>query len=152
MSRHMNAKKLGNWLETLKLSRRDFILAPLATGALALTPRFAGAQAGLPYRIGLLLSSSGTGVNYMSHAIRGLPLLAKEINDRGGLLGRHPIHLVYRDDATRPETGAREAAGLILNDRVNAIFGTYSSGVALAVQEVIHEHKTLHFVATANSS
>jgi len=152
MAQHMSPPRFECWLAELKLSRRDFVLAPLATGALALAPRFVRAQAGAPYRIGLLLSSSGTGANYMSHAIRGLPLLAREINDRGGLLGRHPIHLVYRDDATRPEVGAREAASLILNDRVNAIFGTYSSGVALAVQEVIHEHQTLHFVATANSS
>lgn len=152
MSQHMTGRQFERWLETLKVSRRDFVLAPLATGALALTPRFVQAQAGVPYRIGLLLSSSGTGASYMSHTIRGLPLLAKEINDRGGLLGKHPIHLIYRDDATRPEVGAREAAALIVNDRVNAIFGTYSSGVALAVQEVVHEHKTLHFVATANSS
>jgi branched-chain amino acid transport system substrate-binding protein len=133
-------------------SRRDFILAPLATGALALLPRFSRAQPGLPYKIGLLLSATGTGASYMSHAIRGLPLLAKEINERGGLLGKHPIQLILRDDATRPEIGAREAAALIVNDKVNAIFGTYSSGVALAVQQVVHEHKTLHFVATANSS
>jgi branched-chain amino acid transport system substrate-binding protein len=148
----MNPEKYARWLETLELSRRDFILAPLASGALALTPRFARAQAGVPYRVGLLLSSSGTGATYMSHAIRGLPLAAREINERGGLLGRHPIHLIYRDDATRPEVGAREAASLIVNDKVSLILGTYSSGVALAVQEVIHEHKTLHFAATSNSS
>jgi len=152
MSQHMSPRKLERWLETLQLSRRDFILTPVATGALALTPRFVRAQAGLPYRIGLLLSSSGPGANYMSHAIRGLPLLAREINERGGLFGKHPIQLVFRDDATRPEVGAREAATLIVNDKVNAIFGTYSSGVALAVQEVVHQHKTLHFAATSNSS
>jgi branched-chain amino acid transport system substrate-binding protein len=130
-------------------SRRDFLLA---SSALALAPSFVRAQAGLPYKIGVLLSATGTGASYMSHAIRGLPLFAKEINERGGLLGRHPIQLVFRDDATRPEIGAREAAALIVNDKVNAIFGTYSSAVALAVQEVIHEHKTLHFAATSNSS
>lgn len=152
MSQHMSPAKFERWLDALKVSRRDFILAPLATGALALMPRLARAQAGLPYRIGLLLSGTGTGANYMSHAFRGLPLLAKEINDRGGLLGKHPIHLVYRDDGTRPEVGAREAAELIVDEKVKAVFGTYSSGVALAVQEVVHQHQTLHFVATANSS
>ncbi len=152
MSRHMSVQKYHGWLETLKVSRRDFVLTPLASGALALVPRPVRAQAGVPYRIGLLLSSTGTGATYMSHAIRGLPLLAKEINDRGGLLGRHPVQLIVRDDETRPEVGARAAASLIANDRVSAIFGTYSSGVALAVQEVIHEHRTLHFAATSNSS
>ena len=34
---------------------------------------------------------------------------------------------------------------------VDAIFGTYSSAVALAIQEIIHEHKVLHFAATSNS-
>jgi branched-chain amino acid transport system substrate-binding protein len=148
----MSPGKFEHWLETLKVSRRDFVLTPFASGALALTPRMVQARAGLPFKVGLLLSSSGTGANYMSHAIRGLPLLAKEINDRGGLLGRHPIHLVFRDDATRPEIGAREAASLIVNEKASAIFGTYSSGVALAVQEVIHAHKTLHLAATSNSS
>jgi len=152
MSQHMSSGRYRRWLETLRVSRRDFILAPLASGALALVPRLVRAQAGLPYKIGVLLSSSGPGANYMSHAIRGLPLLAKEINERGGLLGKHPIHLVFRDDATRPEIGAREAASLIVDEKVNAIFGTYSSAVALAVQEVVHMHRTLHFAATSNSS
>lgn len=152
MSGHMNSRAFERWQETLKVSRRDFVLAPLATGALSLAPRYARAQSGLPFRLGLLLSSTGTGVNYMSHAIRGLPLLAREINQRGGLLGRHPIQLFMRDDATRPEVGARQAAALIEEERVHAILGPYSSAVALAVQEVVHRNKVLHLVATANSS
>jgi branched-chain amino acid transport system substrate-binding protein len=60
--------------------------------------------------------------------------------------------MVYRDTETKPDVGAREAKSLILNDKVDAIFGTYSSAVALAVQEIIHEHKVLHFAATSNSS
>ena len=70
----------------------------------------------------------------------------------GGLLGKHPIEIIYRDDQTKPDVGARETRQLILNEKVNAVFGTYSSAVALAVQEIIHEHKTLHFAATSNSS
>jgi len=44
-----------NWqalIEHLKLSRRDFVFSGLAAGALTLTPRFALAQAGAPYKIG----------------------------------------------------------------------------------------------------
>ena len=88
----------------------------------------------------------------MEECIRGMPVLAAEINKKGGLLGKHPIEIVYRDDQTKPDVGAREARQLILNEKVNAIFGVYSSAVALAVQEIIHEHKTLHFAATSNSS
>jgi branched-chain amino acid transport system substrate-binding protein len=134
----------------MKVSRRDFVLAPLATGALSLIPRLAPGQT--PYRIGVLTPFTGPGHTYMSHTIRGLPLLAKELNQRGGLLGRHPIQLVFRDDETEPEAGARAAATLIVEDRAHALLGTYSSAVALAVQEVIHQHQTLHFAATSNSS
>jgi len=62
------------------------------------------------------------------------------------------VEMIYRDDETKPDVGAREAKSLILNDKVDGIFGTYSSAVALAIQEIIHEHKVLHFSATSNSS
>ncbi len=88
----------------------------------------------------------------MAECIRGMPVLAAEINKAGGLLGKHPIEIIYRDDQTKPDVGAREARQLILNEKVNAIFGVYSSAVALAVQEIVHEHKVLHFAATSNSS
>ena len=141
------------WLSRYaKMDRRDFMIGSLAAGAMTLKPRHVSAQAGAPYRIGLLLPSTGAGANWMEECIRGMPVLAAEINKKGGLLGKHPIEIVYRDDQTKPDVGAREARQLILNEKVNAIFGVYSSAVALAVQEIIHEHKTLHFAATSNSS
>ena len=144
-----------NWealSEQLKFSRRDFVFSTLAAGALTLTPRLVSAQAAQPYKIGVLLPSTGTGANYMAHCIKGLPVAVAELNKRGGLLGKHPVQIVYRDDETKPEVGAREAKSLILNDKVDCMFATYSSAVALAVQEIIHEHKVLHFAATSNSS
>lgn len=141
------------WLSRYKaMDRREFVIASLAAGAMTLAPRHVSAQAGTPYRIGLLLPSTGAGANWMAEAIRGLPVLAAEINKTGGLLGKHPIEIIYRDTQTKPDVGAREARQLILNEKVNAIFGVYSSAVALAVQEIIHEHKILHFAATSNSS
>ena len=139
-------------IDQLKLSRRDFVFSGLAAGALTLAPRFASAQAGATYKLGVLLPSTGVGANYMAHCIKGLPLAVAALNKRGGLLGKHQVQIVYRDTETKPDVGSREAKSLILNDKVNAIFGTYSSAVALAVQEIIHEHKVLHFAATSNSS
>ncbi|MBE0600064.1 MAG: ABC transporter substrate-binding protein [Burkholderiaceae bacterium] len=145
-------RKWGKLIDDLQFSRRDFIFSVGAAGALTLAPRFASAQAGRPYKIGVLLPSTGTGANYMAHAIKGLPVAIAELNKRGGLLGKHQIEMIYRDTETKPDVGAREAKSLILNDKVDAIFGTYSSAVALAIQEIIHEHKVLHFAATSNSS
>ena len=61
-------------IDQLKFSRRDFVFSSLAAGALTLTPRFAAAQAGATYKIGVLLPSTGTGANYMAHCIKGLPV------------------------------------------------------------------------------
>ena len=48
------------------------------------------AQAAKPYPIGVLLPSTGSGANYSERPIKGLPLIAAEINKEDGLLGKHP--------------------------------------------------------------
>jgi branched-chain amino acid transport system substrate-binding protein len=135
-----------------KVNRREFIMTSLATGAMLLTPRFVKAGSAEPYRIGVALPTTGAGANYSERPIKGLPLIAAEINKRGGLLGKHPIELYFRDTQTKPDVGAREARSLILNEKVQAIIGTWSSAVAMAIQEVIHERKVIHLTATSNSS
>ncbi len=135
-----------------EMNRRDFIITSFATGAMALLPRFVHAQAGTPYRIGVLLPTTGSGANYSERPIKGLPLIAAEINKKGGLLGKHPIELYFRDTQTKPDVGAREARSVILNEKVQTIIAAWSSAVAMAIQEVIHEYKVLHLAATSNSS
>ena len=135
-----------------EINRREFIITSLAAGVVAVVPRFVHAQAAQPYRIGVLLPSTGSGANYSERPIKGLPLLAAEINKKGGFLGKHPVELYFRDDQTKPDVGAREARSLILNEKVQTIIGSWSSAVAMAIQEVIHEHKVIHLGATSNSS
>ena len=145
-------RKWDGFIDKLNVSRRDFIFSTVAAGVLTMTPRFVGAQSGKPYKLGVLLPSTGTGANYVENAIKGLPVAVAEINAKGGFLGKHPIEIVYRDDQTKPDVGAREAKSIILNDKVQTIIGTYSSAVALAIEEITHEHKVLHIAATSNSS
>ncbi len=135
-----------------RISRREFLIASLGAGAAALMPRIAFSQSAEPYRIGVLLPTTGPGANYSERPIKGLPLIAAEINKRGGFLGKHPVELIFRDDQTKPDVGAREARSLILNEKVKTIIGSWSSAVAMAVQEIVHEHKVLHLAATSNSS
>ena len=135
-----------------KMGRRDFIITSVAAGLMTMAPRFVRAGAGKPYKIGVTLPTTGPGANYSVRPIKGLPLIAAEINKRGGLLGKHPIELYFRDTQTKPDVGAREARSLILNEKVQTIIGTWSSAVAMAIQEIIHEHKLLHLAATSNSS
>lgn len=135
-----------------EINRREFLVTSLGAGVVALMPGLAFSQGAEPYRIGVLLPTTGTGANYSERPIKGLPLIAAEINKRGGLLGKHPIELIFRDTQTKPDVGAREARSLILNEKVKTIIGSWSSAVAMAVQEIVHEYKVLHLTATSNSS
>ena len=154
MANYSNDYQWSRIVDTMNktMSRRDFIITSVAAGALTMVPRFVTAGAGEPYRIGVCLPTTGSGANYSERPIKGLPLIAAEINKRGGLLGKHPIELHFRDTQTKPDVGAREARSLILNEKVQTIIGTWSSAVAMAIQEIIHEHKVLHLAATSNSS
>ena len=80
-----------------EINRREFIIISLAAGAMAMVPRWVHAQAAKPYPIGVLLPSTGSGANYSERPIKGLPLIAAEINKEDGLLGKHPIELYFRD-------------------------------------------------------
>lgn len=154
MANYSNDYQWSRIVDTMNktMSRRDFIITSVAAGVMTMVPRFVTAGAGEPYRIGVCLPTTGSGANYSERPIKGLPLIAAEINKRGGLLGKHPIELHFRDTQTKPDVGAREARSLILNEKVQTIIGTWSSAVAMAIQEIIHEHKVLHLAATSNSS
>ena len=135
-----------------EINRREFLVASLGAGVVALVPRLGFSQGAEPYRIGVLLPTTGTGANYSERPIKGLPLIAAEINKRGGFLGKHPIELIFRDTQTKPDVGSREARSLILNEKVKTVIGAWSSAVAMAIQEIVHEYKVLHLAATSNSS
>lgn len=154
MANYSNDYQWSSIVETMNktMSRRDFIITSVGAGVMTMVPRFVTAGAAEPYRIGVCLPTTGSGANYSERPIKGLPLIAAEINKRGGLLGKHPIELHFRDTQTKPDVGAREARSLILNEKVQTIIGTWSSAVAMAIQEIIHEHKVLHLAATSNSS
>ena len=69
MSQHISDKKWDRIMDGM--NRRDFIMSSLAAGALTLTPRFVGAQAGKTYKLGVLLPSTGTGAKKAMRAATG---------------------------------------------------------------------------------
>ncbi len=66
-------------------------------------------------------------------------LAVKEINEKGGVLGKR-LELIFSDTEGLPERGAAIAERLINENKVVAIAGEYHSAVALAVLEVAHKH------------
>ena len=73
-----------------------------------------------------------------------------EINKSGGILGRQ-IEATYADTKANPEEGKAAVEKLMFNDKVSFIVGEHRSEVALAVQPIIMQNKTI-FINTGSAS
>jgi branched-chain amino acid transport system substrate-binding protein len=104
----------------------------LGLSGLAMGP--AGAQAPAELRIGGLFPVSGPLGFLGDESFRGLELAVEERHAAGGLFGR-PLRLL-RTDAPDEMTAATEARRLLAgNDRVAALFGSFSSAIALPASQ-----------------
>src|SRR2546422_683088 len=84
------------------------------------------AEAQGPIRIGASLSLTGTYAKLGRNQHEGYKLCVKDLNTKGGLLGRK-VELVVYDDQSTPATAVRLYEKLITEDRVDGVMGPYSS-------------------------
>ncbi len=113
-------------------SRRDAMLASASLLAIGAFPSVAFAQAGGPFRIGSLCPVSGAGSPYGSGMQKAIEIAVAEVNGAGGA-GGSKIELFSEDSQTKPVAAVLAAKKLIEVNKVQAIVGTWSSGVTLAV-------------------
>ncbi len=100
----------------------------------------AAAAAQQPIRIGASLSLTGTYSALGQNQQRGYQLCAKDVNAKGGVLGRK-IEFVLYDDQSQPATGVRLYERLITQDKVDVIMGPYSSAITEAVANVNEKYR-----------
>jgi branched-chain amino acid transport system substrate-binding protein len=93
-----------------------------------------------PIRIGASLSLTGTYAKLGKNQHEGYQLCQKDINAKGGILGRKVEFVVY-DDQSMPPTGVRLYEKLITEDKVDAVMGPYSSPITEAVANVTEKYK-----------
>jgi len=93
-----------------------------------------------PIRIGASLSLTGTYAKLGKNQHEGYQLCEKDLNAKGGLLGRKVQFVVY-DDQSMPATAVRLYEKLITEDKVDAIMGPYSSPVTEAAVNVTEKYK-----------
>lgn len=89
-----------------------------------------------PWRIGVLFSNSGYMAVIERTQLMGTLLAIEEINAAGGVLGR-PIQPVIRDPASDPAGFARGAKQMMMEDRIQSIFGCYTSSSRKAVLPIV---------------
>lgn len=120
----------------------------VACSAMALSPF--GARAADNIKIGFPIPLSGPTAVYGKPVLAGAQLAVKEINDKGGVLGRK-LELLSRDSKANADEAVRLARELIIKDSVDFLAGTLTSAEAPAVSTVAKENKIV-FLAPASKS
>ena len=90
------------------------------------------------------ISRTGTMAISERAILDGVLLAVSEINEKGGVLAR-PLEPVIEDGQSDETVFARKAAKLIEEDKVSALFGTWTSASRRAVKEVVEKHDHLLF-------
>ena len=111
---------------------------------------FAGpAVSGETIRIGLMCPLTGSWASEGQDMRRIVELLAGQINDQGGLLGKQ-VEIMVADDGGNPRTAVL-AAQRLASRNVVGVIGTYGSSITEATQDIYAATQTLQ-IANGSTS
>jgi branched-chain amino acid transport system substrate-binding protein len=125
--------------------------APVTSPAAVASPAAAAKPSGPPLQVGGVTALSGPQQTFGEGARMGAGLAAKEINARGGILGR-PVELVFRDDEANPTKAVQAFEDLATNQKVRAILGPVNTPNALAVAAVADREKLINLQITTGTA
>ena len=100
----------------------------------------AGRGGAAPIRIGASLSQTGAYAALGHNRLRGYQLCVKQMNNKGGVLGRK-LELAVYDDGSDPTTAVRLYEKLITQDKVELVLGPLSGPTTDAVSDVTEKYK-----------
>lgn len=100
-----------------------------------------------PIRVGVLFSETGVTSTIGHSQLQGTLLAVGEINEAGGIDGREIVPVCY-DARSSPDIYAALAERLIVQDKVNVIFGCYMSSSRKAVLPIVEKWNKLLFYPT----
>lgn len=105
---------------------------------------------GQPIRIGALVPMSGPAAALGRAIEAGMNAAAKDMNQRGGILGRQ-VEVVVADDGGDPARGVNEARRLAQVEKVSFVLGSMGGQVTFAVLPVLTEAKVLQFASAVSN-
>ena len=97
--------------------------------------------------VGILHSVTGTMAISESGSVEAEKLAIKQINEMGGVLGRK-IEVIQEDGASDWPTFAEKARKLLVNDKVAAVFGCWTSASRKAVLPVFEKENGMLYYPT----
>jgi len=90
-----------------------------------------------PYKVGAILSLTGTYAALGTSEKNALELEVKRINDAGGVNGRQ-LELIIEDDGTDEAKAVAAASKLLSQDEVIAVLGATGTGQSMAIRSEIN--------------
>jgi branched-chain amino acid transport system substrate-binding protein len=105
-----------------------------------------------PIKVGAAVSETGKFAIEGKSTKRGYEMWAEEVNARGGIdVGgtKRKVEVVYYDDQSEPETAVKLTQRLISQDKVDFMFGPYSSGLTIATSAITAKYKKIMFAGGA---
>ncbi|MGZ8715580.1 MAG: amino acid ABC transporter substrate-binding protein [Gaiellaceae bacterium] len=131
-------------MRTFRWSAPIAVMAAVAlVVASQVSARTETSAAGAPIKIGISLPITGSFSEPGTAAMRGYQLWAQLTNKSGGLLGRQ-VELVIKDDQSDQNTIVNDYNGLINNDKVDLLLGTFSSLLNLPASAVAEKFKMVY--------
>jgi branched-chain amino acid transport system substrate-binding protein len=94
---------------------------------------------------------SGPQQTFGEGARMGAGLAAKELNARGGILGR-PVELVFRDDEANPTRAVQAFEDLATNQKVRVVLGPVNTPNALAVADIATRETLINLQITTGTA
>ncbi|MBI4595748.1 MAG: ABC transporter substrate-binding protein [Candidatus Tectomicrobia bacterium] len=142
-----------------QITRRDFVkkaaigggvLLGTLSGGIPIRSAKAAQFKDKPVVIGLVPPLTGTYAANGQDVVRGITLGAKEVNERGGLLGRE-VKIIPEDTKGDPATAVRKAQKLVDKDGAHFLMGVNASHELLALAPVAKDLKTILVSAIASN-
>jgi branched-chain amino acid transport system substrate-binding protein len=111
----------------------------LAVALLSILLACAQANAEVPIKIGVSLSSTGKYAELGNMSLRAYKLWETDINKKGGLLGRQ-VQVIIQDDKSSPDLAKDIYEQLINKEKVDLVFAPISSEITEAVVGVTEKY------------
>lgn len=125
------------------MNKKNNIMAVLIVGALLVTSILTGCGKGAEpnsIKIGLLNEMTGGNATFGTSSANGAKMAFKEINAKGGVLGKK-IEAIVADNKSEPSESANAMTKLATQDGVVAVTGVFASSNAIAASSVAEAAK-----------
>ncbi len=141
----MLSKLISSKLKTALALSSTLLFTPLAHAAAANTTGLAVTDDTV--KVGILHSVTGTMAISETGSVQAEKLAIEQINAMGGVLGRK-IEYIQEDGASDWPTFAEKSKKLLVNDKVAAVFGCWTSASRKAVLPVFEQYNGMLYYPT----